>query len=219
MLSLLLAVLAQGGTFDGRMIERQFPRGDPPAKPGEIQKNKPIIKSDVEVDVVWAAETPVTLLMNKGFHQVTGEPYLTVVLRIVNKSPTKRLAYKGWHGLLDAATVTDDVGNTYTVAKHDQGTWVDNAVIGGQMLYPKDSVIDVLTFDRPVDAAKSLTLKLAGSPAGLTDDFTFEMPMSFVPNAAKGEVIDSVYFLANPKGAVERRKRKGIDKKPSVRKR
>jgi hypothetical protein len=200
----IAAVIAQVGTFDGRDIERQFPRGDPPLKLKDIQKNKPIAKGDLEIDVVWAAVTPVGLMMNGGFSMTTGESYLTVVLRVVNRSDAKRLKYKPFG---EFSRIADDVGNTYEPAKHERKTIVKHAA-DAQVMYPKAVVIDVLTFDRPVEKAKALTLTLAGSAVGSDDDVTFELPKEFVTKATDGEVLDATYFLTSPKGAVERRKGK-----------
>jgi hypothetical protein len=215
---LIAALIAQPGSFNAQ----QFPRDSNLPKrvaPAELVKNKPITKGGVEVDVLWAAVTRVETMIGNGSTTVDPDVKFTILVRVFNRSETKRMAFKGWNGVMDAVTVRDDVGNVYKLANREQsGGILIHAFRSDKMVYPGSAVIDELVFDRPVDAAKSLTVALTGSSAGIEEDFEFTIPMKDIPKAVSGEVIDANYFLKDPKAALARKAGKGPKPKNKERK-
>lgn len=97
--------------------------------------------------------------------RTSAEEYTTISVGIVNLSPTKLFVYKTWRA--DAydwgaapAVLVDEHGNTYRRVAFGIGTVPVGGIDTDETLYPQKSVIDVLVFERPVDKAQRITLKL-----------------------------------------------------------
>lgn len=213
MLTILIAIgLMQRGQIGGANLDQIYGRGDKPLKLNEVKPVKPLVFGDIEIDAVWNAITRVGVITRAGVDMIPSETYFTVVLRITNRSPTKRFTFKSFDEL---CSVKDDVGNTYDHVKFGRGSSVKQSA-DNKVVYPKESLIDVLAFDIPVSAAKKLTLILDGGSIGETKPIEIEFPVASIPKAVEKEVLDATYFLTNPKVAMDRRK--GKQPKEKVRK-
>ena len=108
---------------------------------------------------------------------------LMISLEIENLSKSKKLDYRGWAGGRigfggSAATLEDDAGNAYKRI----GFGISK-VVGQQeseSLYPSKSLGDVLVFEVPVDAAKTLRLTLPSKTYGGDGDLHIVIPIAAI---------------------------------------
>ena len=93
-------------------------------------------------------------------------PNITLMLRIGNTSTTQLLQYRSmrrqWLEFKKGhvATAADEFGNTYAgtyFSLHDSPLGACGAY---ESIYPNTEVVDILTFERPVDAARRITFTL-----------------------------------------------------------
>jgi hypothetical protein len=105
-----------------------------------------------------------------------------VTLRIENTHQTRKLDYHGWSTegpwLSDSGTLADEHGNHYKRITFGFGNKVAGQVYS-ESIYPGESITDVLVFERPVDAAKRLTLTLPASNFGGKGKVRVLVPRAF----------------------------------------
>ncbi len=108
----------------------------------------------------------------RGTLSDSAEDYLAIPVTVFNKSDVRKLEYQGSASniFITHATVTDDLGNKYRAI--DFG--LIDKVAGQQKdvsLYPGESAADLYVFERPVDKAKNLTLRIDGQALGQDQPF------------------------------------------------
>lgn len=104
---------------------------------------------------------------------------LVVEIEIRNHSHSQKANYSSWAGTsVDfgerAARMNDDVGNGYKRIDYGISKPVGRSEDGS--IYPGKSATDVLVFEVPVDAAKSMRLLLPGKTIGAEKDFQLAFP-------------------------------------------
>ncbi len=121
---------------------------------------------------------------------------LKIVMRVANKSSTKKLDFKGWgtrerFSLANrAASLKDNAGNSYKRITFGVGTKVEGQIRTATSVYPGKSVSDVLVFEVPVEAAKHLDLRLPVAALGGKGEMKIRIPKSMIDReSAKAQVI------------------------------
>lgn len=132
--------------------------------------------------IVLGKVKTVTLLGNAI---TTEEGYLSVEIGVTNDHPTRKVDAWSWGSFgafessSDLAMLKDEFGNEYFIV-HVAGSPVDVDFRSRHVLYPGETMRDLLVFERPVDGATELTLRLDVSL--LTDEREF---VSFlIPSSA-----------------------------------
>ena len=139
-----------------------------------------IRRGDLSVKILSAQIGRPRLARSGGRFARPTEAVLTVRLQLRNESQTRKLEYAGWGTGQFAAGVklTDDLGNAYS-----QKSW-KGATPDGQLaqesLYPGKAVEDILVFQKPVEKAGILQLRLPASAFGQKQTLDFAVPMSMV---------------------------------------
>lgn len=163
----LFVVTAIGCTGSG-----QQPRASNP----EIKINAELDRPD-RIDV--ANKTPFErdglriMLERAGIRKVSldngndsDEPYLLLTVRVTNFTQASLIDFEPW-GRAGSATLFDDVGNIYKPGRFGFGVTVAGQP-GRSTIRPRDSIVDLLIFERPVSAANKLLIDLPldkGEPA------------------------------------------------------
>jgi hypothetical protein len=158
--------------------------GDPPARPAADPAPPPVVATigPVTVRVLYARVDTVPLETARGPIR-SDEPRLLIALEIVNASPTRKVDYLGWAAPgfalgRDAATLKDELGNTYRRAYFGLGEHVAGQSPAAS-IYPRKTLPDVLVFEPPVPAAKALTLELPADNVG--ESGLFRLPVAVDP--------------------------------------
>ncbi len=137
----------------------------------------------------------------------TPENYLGIQLMLDNLSKTKKIGYKGWSGTAatgdlnealkalggegggikdvlspgkNAATVTDNFGNSYKRLALDAGEEIPGQVNKETSIYPDGSVEDLLVFEPPLENAEYLHLQLPAAACGMTGTLYLEIPRKMI---------------------------------------
>ena len=112
-----------------------------------------------------------TSLSGQGESQ---EPLCQITLRITNTDSARKIDYRGWQSntFMSDSKLTDNVGNRYKGVNFGFGDEIVGQV-RSESIYPGKSVDDLLVFEVPVDAAKSLNLELPASNVGETGQIRF----------------------------------------------
>jgi hypothetical protein len=137
----------------------------------------------VRVRVISAKIGKVPLKDFSGDGGTSKDDLLMISLEIENLGKSKKLNYGGWAGgTIDfggrAATLEDDAGNTYKRI----GFGISK-VVGQQeseSLYPLKSLDDLLVFEVPIDAAKTLRLTLPSKTYGGDGDLHIVIPTASI---------------------------------------
>ncbi len=112
-----------------------------------------------------------------GKHKKTLHRYLVVKVYIYNASKKSLVHYKTWReGALIGrpAFIKDSLGNVYKLRPFDFGIKIKGQSKNAVDIYPNHEPQDVLVFERPVGAAKTLTLSLSGHNVGAKQMKTFK---------------------------------------------
>jgi hypothetical protein len=114
----------------------------------------------------------------KGFRaSESKDQNLIVRVKTTNRSKERKVDYRCWQdGFLSKCTLRDDKGNRYKSVHFGIGDAIDGQVRGGESIYPRKSIEDVLIFEPPVTAATKLTLELEASCVGGDGTYRFEIP-------------------------------------------
>jgi hypothetical protein len=71
----------------------------------------------------------------------------------------------------------DEFGNLYRITHFGPFAQVSGQARPGVAIEPSASLIDVLVFERPIDAARKLSLTLPGTGIGQPGSFRFTLPV------------------------------------------
>jgi hypothetical protein len=136
----------------------------------------------------------------------TPQKYLGIQLVLDNRSKTKKISYKGWSGATatldlndalkglsgegggiknvipgrNAATVTDNFGNSYKRFALDAGDEIPGQVNGETSIYPDNSVEDLLIFEPPLENIDYLHLELPAVACGMTGTLYLQIPKKMI---------------------------------------
>lgn len=127
-----------------------------------------------------------------GQSKLPKEDLLIVTLELTNTDPAKKVVHSGWAGRAAAAhevSLVDNHGNPYK-SKSFTGAMIDGQQ-SDTSLYADEPVLDVLVFERPVDAAKHLRLTLPASAVDHEGMLRFEIPKNMIGAEPSEEVADS----------------------------
>jgi hypothetical protein len=112
-----------------------------------------------------------------GFRVPADGPHFVVVVAVLNTSETKLTSFKGWGPNAatpgGSASLTDELGNSYKPIRFEVPFRVVGQLSGATTARPGEPVTDVLVFERPVGAARKVTLSLDASNAGGSGDIRF----------------------------------------------
>ena len=120
---------------------------------------EPVIIGGLKVEVAKWEIGEVQLLDVLDDEAQSREPHLIVNLQLISVDAGKKFLYRSW-SKSRKVELKDDLGNSY-----QQSRWkgLDTRPVGqieAERVYSDRVVKDVLVFERPVPAAKVLTLKL-----------------------------------------------------------
>jgi predicted Zn finger-like uncharacterized protein len=142
------------------------------------------VQGDVRVGITSAVVDFVQL------NDITGranskERLLILRVRLENQSDTRKVEYQGWgHTTLfdlkeKTPVLKDNFGNAHHRARWQLGVTVPGQVVA-KSIRPKETLDDVLIFDRPVDKAEFLRLELPASAFGGTGWLRFQIPKEMI---------------------------------------
>jgi len=131
----------------------------------------------VRVDKVAVKKPRLKFVTAAGEHE-GAEEELHIWLTIENRSPTKKLEYLRWAEadfLDDRGQAVDEHGNAYRMYTRER--MVEGLKQTTATINPGDPPIqDLVTFQKPVPAAKTLWLTLDAQAAGEKGKFHFRIP-------------------------------------------
>ncbi|MFO0811209.1 MAG: hypothetical protein U0746_21475 [Gemmataceae bacterium] len=93
----------------------------------------------------------------------SADVHLNVYVAVANMNPARKIGYTAWSIRADGIRLTDDLGNAYR--RIDMG--LENGLRNSDTtLYSDRPIPDLIVFERPVPAAKVLTLELPAANFG-----------------------------------------------------
>jgi hypothetical protein len=132
----------------------------PPATPVDEFQNGLLNDGDLRIRLEYARLGLVRVKPLFDPERLSGEPHVSFCFRAWNLSQSRIINYDGWgcsfdrlHGCPD---LHDDIGNRYPMLYPNP----DRPRSSSDRLRPGDSSFALLVFERPVPAAKTLTLRL-----------------------------------------------------------
>jgi len=149
-----------------------LPVPTPPEKKVELPKapvdewlegpDKPYVEQDLAIAV---GPVRIGTVKTKASFNSDDSIYTVIPIVITNRSSDRKIDYCTWpRGPATTCELKDDKGNQYTLYHGDLD------VIEGQnglaAIYPGKTHADVLLFERPVDAAQALFLRLSADVIG-----------------------------------------------------
>jgi hypothetical protein len=142
-------------------------------------------QGELQVRVTDVKVGKVQLSDSFGGNQESRDDLLSISLELTNVSPTKKLDYKTWSGKdisfsRDFATLRDNFDNIYKRIDFGFSTSPLGAVKGSESIYPNKSVIDVIVFEKPIEAVKYLRLELPAANFGGTGMLRFQIPVRMI---------------------------------------
>ena len=143
----------------------------------------------VTVRILSVAVGKPRILRNTGSTATPKDDYLIVTLELANSDPKKKVGHSGWSRapIAQRVVLNDNLGNPYQLE-----TFSRSGTIEGQKtdtsLYADDPVLDILVFERPVDAAEHLRLELPASTFGEDKVLRFQIPRKMIGVKASEEV-------------------------------
>ncbi|MGH8246416.1 MAG: hypothetical protein ACREUU_08280 [Gammaproteobacteria bacterium] len=143
--------------------------------------DQPLAVADVVVRIVEVNLNRVPLT-NLGRESASEDPLLWLRVRVENQSSTKKIEFARWNTVTafnEIATLEDDLGNHYKRVNFGFGSRVAG-LEHRDSIYPGKSADAVLVFEVPIDAAKTLRLKMPAEAVGGQGEFRFEIPVTAV---------------------------------------
>jgi hypothetical protein len=142
-------------------------RADPPSTATIKHQNNP----DIAVSVARAEIAFPMYRDSTGRQHAGDETCLEVFVTILNNSQVRK--YVSWSETPRTVTLKDEHGNSYRMSTFGDGAkvfWEKEpgsgkgyfTQIGADSIHPGKSLTDVLVFEKPIAAAKTLTLALPG---------------------------------------------------------
>lgn len=138
---------------------------------------------DIALRVASVSIGRVPLRSGYGRTETTSEDELLAIrLKLINRSDSKKVSYQSWMGgelsfTRDSASLTDNFGNSYKRITFGYGTEVVDHTESAS-LYPGKTLVDVLVFEPPVEAAEHLDLELPGGNIGGDGFLRIRIPRS-----------------------------------------
>ncbi len=166
-----------------------FPPGFPFAPPSPKEEtpipvhdiaNGPVVVGDVRITLLEVDVRQVAVQDLRGERQ-TKEQHLVVKISVENTSATHKIEYSSpahggsifepWIGL------TDEHGNRYPAVDMVFDRIVGNTSVAS--IYPGKSITDLLVYEKPVDTAKTLTLRISKQCYKGDEDLKVTFPVRF----------------------------------------
>ena len=146
---------------------------DSPSAIEWIDAKNPVQRGAAQVRVTRVVIGKVRLKSFSGEGE-SQEPLCQITLRITNTDSARKIDYRGWQSntFMSDSKLTDNVGNRYKSINFGFGDDIVGQV-RSESIYPGKSVDDLLVFEVPIDAAKSLNLELPASNVGETGQIRF----------------------------------------------
>lgn len=176
---------------DGESSSQPAPNGAEAASTSEgaalldwAPSDQPVRQGDIQVKIIEARVGTVEIRGRYGLEgdtERTDDAYTVITLEITNLGTTKKIEYASWGGkgydrVRHLAGLQDEFENDYTRAIGDlRGTPIGRTPEAS--IRPGDSVIDVLVFERPIDAATVLRLTLPAIRFGGEGMLRLEIPV------------------------------------------
>ena len=140
----------------------------------------------VRVEVV-SAEIGRVKSRSFGEDHLTEDNWLKIVVRIQNRTESKKFRYMSWcdsGDLRNRAKLTDDLDNKYSIS-------YERDIVGRttiESVYPDKTITDLLVFEIPVDKAKFLKLALPKNKCEAGDgEFLLKIPMRLLARESISE--------------------------------
>jgi hypothetical protein len=136
----------------------------------------PIRQGSAQIRVTRVVVEKVRLKAMMGGEGESKEKLCQISLRITNTDAGRKIDYRGWQGnsFMSDARLTDNAGNRYKGVNFGFGDEIIGQV-KSESIYPGKSVDELLVFEAPIDAAKSLKLELPASNLGETGEIRFSI--------------------------------------------
>ena len=136
----------------------------------------PIRQGSAQVRITRLVVDKVRLKSMMGGEGESKERLCQLSLRITNMDARRKIDYRGWQGnsFMSDARLTDNLGNRYKGVNFGFGDEIVGQV-KSESIYPGKSVDELLVFEAPIDAAKSLKLELPASNLGETGHIRFSI--------------------------------------------
>jgi hypothetical protein len=142
----------------------------------------PAARAGVTVTIRSAEIGRPRLVLGSGRHARPKKEYLKLVLRLENTSDRKTREYTSWATRAGDVRLADDLQNRYRM-KSFRGVRIEGQ-LKRESIGPKESIEDVLIFDKPVAKARSLRLRLPALAYGDKGTLTLRIPVSDIRTAA-----------------------------------
>ncbi len=136
-----------------------------PAEPPEVPCHFDI--GDVRVLIAGASLDHAVYRNILGRPETTEEKNLNVLVGVWNNNPARKIDFVGWSTERGGVKLTDDCGNGYSHVTFGLAQRIVGAT-DSATLYSDNMAPDFIVFERPVPAAKWLTLELPASNFGGT---------------------------------------------------
>lgn len=144
---------------DAPATEVAVPMAEPPEVPCHFDIG------DVRVLIAGASMDCTGYISILGRHEVTEETNLNIIVGVSNSNPARTIGFVGWSTERGGAKLTDELGNSYRQVTFGVGRIVVGSTESAT-LYADSMAQDVIVFERPVPAAKILTLQLSAENFG-----------------------------------------------------
>lgn len=155
------------------------PKPQPPAVVKKVAVNEVIDAGDYRVTIAGVGPA-----VPSWFHYgrlENGPGLYAITIRVAFTNPTKTGQYEGQ---TKHARISDDLGNTLKpwvrLGADGKAAKVDDSVQPGwavEMRSDAGSLLDMTYFERPVPAAKMLTIRLSGRAYGVDEEWELTVPV------------------------------------------
>ena len=140
----------------------------------------PLQAENAQVTVTAVTLGTVQLIGIDGTPETSTDNCIEILLTINDTSSTKIITYSTWRGDVlgqNPGSLMDDAGNQYRQINFGIGVKIQGQSEDNPSIYPGKTLQDVLVFERPVSAAKTLKLSLPGDNVNWNQDLTFVFPV------------------------------------------
>jgi hypothetical protein len=146
---------------------------------------EPIHEADLQLRVTGVTIGQVALKDAIDRETKSQEKLLIVSLELTNVNATRKMNYTSWSGktisfVRDYATMEDNFGNSYKRINFGFGTSPLGSVEDTASIYPKETITDVLVFEKPIDAVKFIRIEFPAENFGGTGMLRLEIPKEMI---------------------------------------
>jgi hypothetical protein len=136
-------------------------------------------QGDVKIQILNVRVGKVELESIMGSSQKSTADLLSIEIEVTNLSQAKKIDFTTWRGGdftlgADCASLKDENENNYKRITFGASTPVGS--IERESIYPQKAIRDVLIFEVPVDAAKTLRIEMPADNFGGEGKIRFEIP-------------------------------------------